>query len=276
MDGAARDHAEVEISKANRDETAPGKEHVALVQKADPAPSGVARASEGRAGEAVEFASREVAERVARKGVKREQGNVQGQNESADTDAEVAVEIEGYDGVVPEEQDEDDRNIEEIAVKILENEGKSCLALVIAFRWLANGAGRRIEQKGPIESLAVVVAGGAKAEWTSKDEERRRDRPPMMQRVNERRIEGRQIGPPLVELSFKGAQRGVDAKSAHQNDDGDDFDPPSVAAQRASEPRFRQEGWRASHLGTSRVAVSKSKTRLLQTDYIQEAAERLI
>ncbi len=89
-----------------------------------------------------------------------------------------------------------------------------------------------------------------------------------MLRVNERRIEGRQIRPPFVELSFKGAQRGVNAKSAHQNDDGDDFDPPSIAAQRASKPRFGQEGWRASHLGTSRVAVSKSETKRLQTDYI--------
>src|SRR5208337_211641 len=93
---------------------------------------------------------------------------------------------------------------------------------------------------------------------------------------DQRRIKRRKVRPPFVELTFEGAQRCIEAKAAEKKNHGQDFDPPGVAAQGASKPRFGQEGWRASHLGTSGVAVSKSESKLWQTDYIQDAVERLI
>ena len=78
MEGTASNHADVEISKADGDEAAPSKEHVAFVQEADDAPGGVARGAEGRTGETVELASCEMTKRMAREGVERKQGDIQG------------------------------------------------------------------------------------------------------------------------------------------------------------------------------------------------------
>src|SRR5580658_1075242 len=216
-------------------------------------------------------------QRVAGKRVEREQDDVRGQDQTAKPDAKVAVEVEGHDSVVPKKQDEHNCEVEKIAVNILQDERKFRFAPIFAIGRFTDGARRRIEKKRAVVSFAVVIAGSAKPERARENEQRRRKFPPMMQRIDERRIKWGEIRPPFIKLAFKGAQRGVEPKATEKKDHGKDFDPPSVAAQCASEPRFGQEGWRTSHLGTSRVAANnKSKTELWHTDYIQDAPERLI
>src|SRR5208282_1362587 len=258
MNCAAGHQPDIKIGRTDRDQAAPGEEHVALVEKTEAAPGGKSGFAEGGAGEAVEFASRKVTQRVARKRVEREQNHIRSQNQSADSNPKMAVEIEGLDSVMPEKQDEHDREVKEIAMNVLQDKGKPGLALILAFGRLADRASRRIEKKSPVIRFSVVVAGGTKTERPGEDQQRRRKFPPMMQRIDQRRIKRRKIGAPLVKLPFKGAKRGIEAKAAKKNNYGQDFDPPGVAAQRASEPRFWHQGWRASHLGTSRLAVRMS------------------
>ncbi len=276
MDGAAGHQAHVEIGGADGDQAAPGQKHVPFIEKTDSPPGCVAGLAESGAREAIELPSGEMPQRVAGKRVERQQNNVRGQDKCAQADAEVAVEVESLNNVMPEKQNEHDCEVEKITVNILQDEGKLRFALVFAVGRFTDCASRRIEKKRTVISFAVVIAGSPKTERPGKDEQRRRKFPPMMQRIDERRIERREVRPPFVKLAFESAQRGIKTKPAKKENHGQDFDPPSVAAQRASKPRFGQEGWRASHLGTSRVAVSKLASKLWQTNYIQDAAEGLI
>src|SRR4029077_3605440 len=244
--------------------------------KGDGAPGGETGFVERGAGETVEFSACEMAEGVAGKRIQREHDDVDAHDQSAEADSEMAIEIVGERGVVPEKSKEHEREVEEIPVKILEDKRKSRFALVAAFGRFTDGASGRIEKKRAIVGFAVVVAGCAKTKRSSQDEQRGRELPPMMMGIDKRRIKRRKIRPPIEIRVLESAQRGVNAKAAEQNNYRQEFDPPSVATQRASKPRFGQEGWRASHLRTSRVAVSKSKTTGLQTDYIQDAGEGLI
>src|SRR5579863_5605003 len=100
----------------------------------------------------------------------------------------MAVEKEGFHGIVPKKQDEHDCKIEKITMNILENERKRRLAGIFAPRF-ANRASRRIKQKSPIQGFSIVVASSAKAERPRKDQQRGRKFPPVMQRIDERRIE---------------------------------------------------------------------------------------
>jgi len=261
VDGAAGDQTDIKVREADGDQTGPGQKHVAIIQKADAAPGGETGFAEGGARETVEFSTSEMAERVAGKRVQREHDDVDAHDQSAQAYTEMAAEIVGEHGVVPEKPKKYERQIEKIAVNVLEDKGKRRFALVAASGRLADGTSRWIEKKRAVIRFAVVVARGAKPEGSGEDEQGRREFPPVMLRINERRIERRKIGPPFEVRIFKGAPRRIQAKAAKKNNDGQKFDPPSVVAQRASEPRFGQEGWRASHLGTSRVAVSKSETK---------------
>src|SRR5580693_3888885 len=276
MYSAAGHQAHVKVGRADGDQATPGQKHVALVEKGDAAPDSVAGLAESGAREAIEFASGKVAKRMAGKRVEREQDDVCGQDKCADADAKVAVEVEGDDGVVPEKQDEHDRQVKKIAVNILQDKRKLRFPLILAIGRFTHSACRRIEKKRAVVSFAVVIARSAKPERSREDEQCRRKFPPMMQRIDQRRIKRGKIRPPFIKFAFKCTQRGVKSKAAEKKNHGQDFDPPSVAAQRASEPRFGQEGWRTSHLSTSKVAANNSKTKLWQTDYIQDSAERLI
>jgi hypothetical protein len=69
MDCATGHHTYIEISEADGKETAPGKEHVVLVQKSGDAPGSEAGAAEVRAREAIDLTAGKVTERVAGKRV---------------------------------------------------------------------------------------------------------------------------------------------------------------------------------------------------------------
>ena len=170
MDCATGHHTYIEISEADGKETAPGKEHVVLVQKSGEAPDSEARAAEGRAREAIELASGKVTQRVAGKRVERKEGDVKSEDQCAYAHTKAAVEEKRTEGVVPEKRNKENGKIEEVAMEVLKDEGKSCFAAIIPARGFTHGAGRRIEKKRAIVGFAVVVACGAKAQRANKNQ----------------------------------------------------------------------------------------------------------
>src|SRR5207302_10620270 len=81
LEETCRDHAHVEVGEADREETQPREKHMAFVQTAEQSPGGVAGRAEFRAGEAIELASRQMAQGVAREGVESEQQDIYQQDE---------------------------------------------------------------------------------------------------------------------------------------------------------------------------------------------------
>ncbi len=73
--------------------------------------------------------------------------------------------------VVPKKDDEDERDVEKIAVKILENEREARLAVIFAIARFADSAARWVEKEGTVVGLAVVVARQTKAERTTENQE---------------------------------------------------------------------------------------------------------
>ena len=102
MDGAGGNQADVEISEADGNQTAPSEEHVAFIEKAETPPGGVARTPEGVAGKAIEPAAREMTKRVARESVQGQENDISEKNQRTNPDPETVVEKEGYDSVMPE------------------------------------------------------------------------------------------------------------------------------------------------------------------------------
>src|SRR5438046_9329650 len=92
---------------------------------------------------------------MARQQIEREQNNVSQKDQRAHTDEEMAFKPEGANGVIPEEEKEDDRPVQEITVDILENEREPGLAAVILVGALAHRAGRRIEKERRSEERRV-------------------------------------------------------------------------------------------------------------------------
>src|SRR5882724_11711757 len=212
LESAGSEHPDVEIGEADGDEAGPGKDHVTFVEQAKEAPCGVARNAERGARETIELSADDVTKRVTGKSVGGEENDVDEHDECAEADAEFAAEEEGFGGVVPEEAEKNNREIEEVAMNILQDEReRRFAAIVFANGGFANGAGGRIEKKGAVVGFAVVVAGGAKAERSTENKDCGREPPPT--EGKQRRIKWGEIRSPLVELAFEGAERGVDAEA---------------------------------------------------------------
>src|SRR5437660_4469167 len=75
--------------------------------------------------------------------------------------------------------------IQKMAMQVLQDEREFRLAFVFAAR-LTHRAGRRIQEKGPIVSLAIVIARHAKSQREGKDQQGRRPFPEMMVRIDQR------------------------------------------------------------------------------------------
>src|SRR5262249_46399 len=122
-----------------------------------------------------------------------------------------------------------------IAVHILENQRKfsfSDIAPVLSF---SNRASRWMRHKGAVVGLAIVVAREAKAGWASQDQNRRRERPPELLGIDQRRIERREIRAPLVVFSLKGPDGRVNNENGKYDERGDDLNPPRVVSLRTAE-----------------------------------------
>ena len=219
LENAGSEHPDVEIGEADGDEAGPGEDHVTFIEQAKEAPCRVARNAERSARETIELSADDVTKRVAGESVESEEADVDEHDECAEADVECAVEIESFDGVVPEEAEKKDGEIKKIAMNVLQDKReRRFAAIVFANGGFANGAGRRIEKEGAVVGFAVVVACGAKAERGAENEDGGRELPPT--EGKKRRIKRGEIRSPFVELAFEGAESGVDSEAAEENGDG--------------------------------------------------------
>lgn len=101
MDCARRQQPHIQIRQSNGKQTGPSKKHVPFIQKSGSAPRCKSRASERRAGKAIQLSSRKMAQRMARKSVERKKNHIRQQNERTNTHAEMPVENKSQNGVMP-------------------------------------------------------------------------------------------------------------------------------------------------------------------------------
>src|SRR5581483_12045043 len=140
---------------------------VAQIQHGDAAPEAVARARRARAREAVEVPAREMTCRVAAEREERQRDDIGEQDEGADTHARfertgAGAEGERAAGVVPQEAEHDRREVEEVAMHVLQYQREGALAAVAAAR-AGDGARRRRQEERAVVRLAVVVTGEPQA-----------------------------------------------------------------------------------------------------------------
>src|SRR5687768_9651542 len=205
-----------------------------VIEKTETFPRLVPWTTKRDARKAIDFTADDVSQRMARERVERKQNDVGEQDQRTDTNPESAVEPERVNRVVPENDQKNKRDVEKVTMQVLQDQWKCGLAAITMRTTLADCACRRIEKESTVVSFAVVVTGCAEAEWTTKDEQRRRERPPAW--FKERGIEWRQVWSPFVVIVFKRAPGGVDAESAENDDDRHKLNPPRIASHRCAEP----------------------------------------
>ena len=138
---AHRAEADVDVGEADPEETQPRPHHVAVIEAADArcsssrrrAPSTSSRGSRRPDGGG-----------MAAEGVAGQQDDVDDQDERADGDAEMLRAVRGLEPervprIAAEDEDEDEREVEEVAVDVLQDERQVALARVALAR-LADGA----------------------------------------------------------------------------------------------------------------------------------------
>src|SRR5688572_28681076 len=144
-----------------------------LVEKTETFPRLVPRATECDTRETVDLAADDVSQRVARERVERKQNDVGEQDQRTNPDSEAAIKPERVNRVVPENDQEDERNVEKVAMQVLQDEWKGSLAAIPVRAAFADCARGRIEKERAVVSLAIVVTGGAKTQGATQDENRR-------------------------------------------------------------------------------------------------------
>src|SRR5882762_224505 len=107
---------------------------------------------------------------MARQRISRQQNNIDKQYQRAQAHAEFPVKIEREKNVLPQEDQEQNREVQKIAMNVLQNEWKSRLTFVISFPF-AHRASRRILKKRAIVCFSVVIAGRAKAQRPTQNQE---------------------------------------------------------------------------------------------------------
>src|SRR5262249_36458079 len=139
----------------------------------------IAEVSQRGTGEAVEATAGQVAERVARERVQGQEEGIAGQDERSDADPEPAGPAAGMDHVDRQDDQEDERQVEEVAMEVLDREPPR-FALVrrpapqpAERPGLAHAATDRVEEEGPVIGLAVVVARDPEAPGRPEDQGRR-------------------------------------------------------------------------------------------------------
>src|SRR6266511_2467805 len=105
----------------------PGEEHVAGVQRGGPAPQPEAHR---RLGEAVDVPAAQVPAGVARQRVQPQEHRVDHQHQRAQAHAPAVTEVEALDAVPQQDDRERQRQVEEVAVDVLEDQRELGLAAV--------------------------------------------------------------------------------------------------------------------------------------------------
>src|SRR5262249_34960246 len=113
------------------------------------------------------------------KRIEREQRDVHQHDERTEADAEFVRPQTGRKGesckrILPEKNQKQDRQIQEVAMDVLQDERKPGFPLVVAGTAFTDCASWRIQEKCPIVGLSVVIAGGAETERAGEDQQCRR------------------------------------------------------------------------------------------------------
>ena len=112
---------------------------------------------------------------MTRESVKGEKANVDEHDHDAEADAEFAAEAESFENVIPKKAEEEDGEIEKIAMNVLQDEGKRSFAtIVFAEAGFAHSTGGRVEKESAIVSLPVVITGQPEATRCPENKKRRR------------------------------------------------------------------------------------------------------
>src|ERR1700694_2751806 len=104
-----------------------------------------------------------------------EQRGVHREDQRADGNTERSSRPERSPDVVPEKKENQQREVQQVAMQILENQWECCLAAILSAPSFSDGAAGRMERKGAVVRLAVVVAGQTKSARRPEDQDRRRE-----------------------------------------------------------------------------------------------------
>src|SRR5438552_3250898 len=198
-DGPDRQEPDEQVRHRHRDQARPGPAHVVDVQPGRSLPHRVAKQCATAAREAIDLAADEVPHRMARQRITGEQRDVDHHDHPDEPDPPALPLAEREEGVLPQEEERDEGEVQEIPVDVLEGEREGSLERVAPVDGrLANGTTGRIREIRPVIRLAVVVAGGSEAERDPQDQDCRREPRGQPVRADQGREERREIAAALI------------------------------------------------------------------------------
>jgi hypothetical protein len=116
------------------------------------------RTSERYAGKAIQLSSCKVAKRMAGESIHSQKDDVEKQHQSPDSHADSAIKKEGAERISPKKNEEDEANVQKVAVEVLQNKRKRSLTPITVLSAFADGARGRIKKESAIVSLPIVIA----------------------------------------------------------------------------------------------------------------------
>src|SRR5579863_2067567 len=233
--------AYVYVRKADKEHADPGPLHVLPVQRRRAVVAGFA---DRTLGNLIQTSANQVTKGMASESVETQQNRIGDQYQRTDADTEGlaagAVPPEGLPAVVSQDDDEGDREIQEVAMDVLENQREATLA-PIGFARLANRACGWVCPEGLVISAAVVIAGEAEQARERQDQQTHRKGeeagPPGRRRgEHKRRIKRRQIigagaiGGAQVMIALRARPGRIDDEGHIAKENQERFPPPGIFA----------------------------------------------
>src|SRR5436190_2613314 len=166
VDHAGRQQPDVEVGEGHPDEARPRVLHVPAVQLAEELPR---LEPDGRLGEQRQPAPAQVPARVARQRVEPDQRRVDHEDQRAEAHPPPVGEMERLDGIEGQHGRDRRREVQEVAVDVLQDQREPRLARVPGVR-LGDRTGGRREPERAVVRLAVVVAGEPEAKGEDEDQ----------------------------------------------------------------------------------------------------------
>ena len=187
------------------------------------------RCAKRRARKTIQLSAGQMPQGMARQRVDGKQDHIHQQNQRAHADAKLPVKEESADRVVPQKSQKNNRQIQEIAVHILQNERETW-----SRRDTCDCAVRRPRRPADQEKTPGNMLCGSNSRWREipaarQNQKRGRKWPPVMLRIDQRRIKRRKIRSPGIVCAFEGPQRRVNSKSSQQNKYRNKLHPPGIA-----------------------------------------------
>src|SRR4029078_5634031 len=262
---AHRAEPHVEVSETNPEEAKTREKLVPAIQAGDARVTGP---SQPGCRDFIAAAADQVAQRMAAERIAREQRRVDGQDQAAQADSKVPgtagvgepVRLQRIDG---QNADENQAQIQKIAVYVLKYERKRPFAQ-IRFSRFTDGARRRIGPERLVVGAAVVIAGEPEAARRPQNEERgrkgQRTGPPRRLRYEtrlaavskqQRRVEGGEIRAEFEMIALEGGPRRVHDERRKSQEHQERLKPPRIATSCFSELTLGQGPYGLRHRRSS-------------------------